>query len=62
MAMNGNADYVRSWERRILSNAPKEETVDDVLRLMSNERYMNRGRWAAYVVRLGAANSRYVRL
>ena len=41
-----------------MDNAPSDDTVDDVLRLMRNERYMNRGRWAAYVVRLGAANSK----
>lgn len=51
-------DYVESWERRIVANAPNNETVDDVLKLMRDERYLNRGRWAALVVRLGLANER----
>jgi hypothetical protein len=51
-------DYVESWERRVAANAPNNETVDDVLKLMRDERYLNRGRWAALVVRLGLANER----
>lgn len=47
-----------SWEERIVANAHKHETVSDVLSLMDSEPFMNRGRWAAYVVRLGAANKR----
>lgn len=50
-----SGDYVLSWTRRVIANAPKGETEEDVLRLMKNERYLNRGRWAAYVVRLGNA-------
>lgn len=50
--------YVESWTKRVLDNAPKHETVSDVLTLMANEQFMNRGRWAAYVVRLGAASQR----
>lgn len=51
-------DYVESWERRVVANAPSNETADDVLKLMRGERYLNRGRWAALVVRLGLANER----
>lgn len=50
-----STDYAKSWERRVLDNAPKDETPDDVLSKIREERYINRGRWAAYVVRLGAA-------
>jgi hypothetical protein len=52
------SDYVGSWTRRIIENAPKDETPDDVMRKMRSEPYLNRGRWAAYVVRLGEANRR----
>ena len=52
------SDYVDSWAKRIVANAPKDETPEDVLALINRERYLNRGRWAAYVIRLGAANER----
>lgn len=58
MTSDTTRDYVKSWERRIIENAPKNETPDDVISLMTNERYLNRGRWAALVVRLGKANRR----
>lgn len=51
-------DYIETWTRRVLSNAPSDETPEDVLRLIQREPYLNRGRWAAYVVRLGAAEQR----
>ena len=51
-------DYVRSWTMRIIENAPKDERPEDVLRKLHAEPYLNRGRWAAYVVRLGEANRR----
>lgn len=51
-------DYVRSWERRVIANAPKDETTNDVLDIIRNEKFLNRGRWAALVVRLGMANKR----
>ncbi len=50
--------YVKSWTERIINNAPKNETVEDVLNLIETEKYLNRGRWAAYVVRLGLACQR----
>ncbi len=53
--------YVDSWERRTVANAPKEETPEDVMGLMERETFLNRGRWAAYVVRLGAAQRREAR-
>ena len=58
MTSDAYSDYVKSWERRIIANAPKDETVGDVLKIIRNERFLNRGRWAALVVRLGAANRR----
>lgn len=51
-------DGLQDLDRRVLANAPNDETTDDVLRLINETRYMNRGRWAAYVVRLGAATKR----
>lgn len=51
-------DYVESWQKRVIDNAPKDETVDDVLKKMRSEKYMNRGRFAAYAVRLGEACKR----
>lgn len=51
-------DYVESWEQRIIANAPKDETTNDVLGIIMNEKFLNRGRWAALVVRLGMANKR----
>lgn len=53
-----STDYVKSWEQRIIANAPKDETVNDVLNIIRNEKFLNRGRWAALVVRLGMANER----
>lgn len=46
------------WDARILNTAPKNETVADVLIEMRNNPFLNRGRWAALVVRLGAATKR----
>lgn len=56
--MSGDDDYVESWARRIIANAPRDETPEQVLALMRSCQYLNRGRWAAYVVRLGAAQGR----
>lgn len=49
-------DYVKSWEQRIIESAPKGETANDVLSIIEGEKFLNRGRWAALVVRLGLAN------
>lgn len=56
--MSGDDDYIESWARRIIANAPKDETPEQVLSLMRSCQYLNRGRWAAYVLRLGAAQGR----
>lgn len=53
--MSGDDDYIESWARRVIANAPKDETPEQVLALMGSCTYLNRGRWASYVVRLGAA-------
>ena len=56
--MSGDDDYIESWARRVIANAPKDETPEQVLALMRSCQYLNRGRWASYVVRLGAAQGR----
>lgn len=56
--MSGDEDYVESWTRRVIANAPKDETPEQVLALMGSCPYLNRGRWASYAVRLGAAQRR----
>ena len=50
-----DSGYIESWAQRVLANAPKDETVGEVLACMRGQAYMNRGRWAAYCVRLGEA-------
>lgn len=52
------SDYVESWAERVIANAPPNETPEQVMELMRSNTYLNRGRWAAYVVRLGAAQRR----
>lgn len=51
----GQAEWCDGWDARILETAPKDETPDDVLRKIREQPFLNRGRWAALVVRLGAA-------
>lgn len=46
------------FDARIINTAPKDETVTDVLTKMRNDPFLNRGRYAAFVVRLGAATKR----
>ena len=58
MTSDAHSEYVESWERRVIANAPNDETVVDVLKIIKNERFLNRGRWAALVVRFGVANRR----
>lgn len=56
--MSGDEEYIESWATRVIANAPKDETPEQVLASMGSCPYLNRGRWAAYVVRLGAAQRR----